>query len=197
MDQLHWNNKDKTNNEKSQVTISRKSTGNFLCWPNHGHKFTSLSWHPLCLMHKEMCVRQRKKNIMKLKTYSDSSAFFFCMNSSLANWMTAEKCGDAIPTTQRSPHLSMPETDLYNRGKNKQTNNLKKKKKNTGGPKCGLYLQSKLCFWSNSVGMQELWKPEQSSFTHLGKLLAGFGKRYLSNSTFEDTQMWQEYTDML
>lgn len=65
------------------------------------------------------------------------------------------------------------------------------KKENTDGPKCGLYLQSKLCFCfpSNSVDVQELWKPEKLSFTHLGGLLAGFGKRYLSNSPLEDIQL--------
>lgn len=57
----------------------------------------------------------------------------------------------------------------------------------------------KLCFSfrRNSVDMQELWKPEQLSFTHLGGLLAGFGKRYLSNSTFRNTQMRQEHADTL
>lgn len=58
---LHWNNQDK-NNENSQVAISRKSAGNFLCWPHHGLKFTSHSRHPLGLVHEEICVGQRNEN---------------------------------------------------------------------------------------------------------------------------------------
>lgn len=135
----HWK-------KTSQVIISRKSAGNILCWPKHGHKFTSHSWHPLCLMHKEMCWTEKQKH-HETQDFSDSSAvcFFFCLNSSLANWMTAEKCGMQSSLQPRDPPSPTPpinswQTDLYiGAGK-------RGKKKTTGGPKCGLYLQSKLCF---------------------------------------------------
>lgn len=86
----------------------------------------SLPFHDThCVWCTRRCVSDREtKTLWNLRhiVIPVLFFFFFCMNSSLANWMTAEKCGNVIPTTQRSPRLSMPETDLYNRGKkNKQT----------------------------------------------------------------------------
>lgn len=48
-----------------------------------------------------------------------------------------------------------------------------------------LVIQIVLFLQSNSVDVQEWWKPEQLSFTHLGGLLADCGKRYLRNSPYK------------
>lgn len=121
---LHWNNQDK-NNENSQVAISRKSAGNFLCWPHHGLKFTSHSWHPLGLMHEEMCVGQRNENHETEDIVIPVMRFFFCccLNSSLANWMSTEKCSP--PYNPEIPHTppqrpSRPDREIctYEQGRN-------------------------------------------------------------------------------
>lgn len=113
---LHWNNQDE-NNEDSQVAISRKSAGNVLCWPHHGLKFTSHSRHPLGLVHEEMCVGQRNENheTEDIQWFQWCVfSFLCCLNSSLANWMSTEKCSPPYnPEIPHSPHQGLTDRSVH------------------------------------------------------------------------------------
>lgn len=73
------------------------------------------------------CTRKyasdKETKTTKQKTYSDSSNAIFlfcCLNSSLANWMSTEKCSPPYnPETPQPPHPTAPikawQTDLYTR----------------------------------------------------------------------------------
>lgn len=190
MDVLHWNNKDKTLKKNPRSSFPGKVQGT--SFVDQNMVINSLPIHDThCVWCTRKCVGQRNKNITKPKTLVIPVLFaffpFFLPEQLLGKLNDCREMWYAVlPPTQRSSFPHPAHQFLTDRSVHRSREEGKKKTLVDLNVDCIYNPNCAFPFWSNSVDVQELWKPEQLSFTHLAGLFAGFGKRYLSTSPLQD-----------